>query len=116
MTVEADKAKYYARIQIETSAKPRIICMLHDHCVKLMRQVSDANDYSEKAAIQAQNILAQLERSLKQEDNVSEGLFHLYDYCYCLLEKPDVQSAKKALAIMVTLRDTFEHLARNQVF
>ena len=114
MFTTADKSKYYARVQIETSPKPRLICMLHDKCVQLIRRYLEGNGgASQTLLINAQNILAQLERSLKQSDDVSEGLFYLYDYCYCQIEKSDTASLNSALNIMTNIRDTFENLLKN---
>lgn len=113
MFTTADKSKYYAKMQIDTSAKPRLICMLHEKCVQLIRQHLDGTHGNSLALlVNAQNILAQLERSLKQTDDVSEGLFYLYDYCYCQIEKSDTASLNAALKIMISIRDTFEQLGK----
>jgi flagellar biosynthetic protein FliS len=113
MLTTADKSKYYAKMQIETAAKPKLICMLHEKCVQLIRQHLDGSHGSSLTLlVNAQNIIAQLERSLKQTDDVSEGLFYLYDYCYCQIEKSDTASLNSALNIMTSIRDTFEHLAK----
>jgi flagellar protein FliS len=113
MSPVIDKAKYYARMQVETSAKPRLICMLHERGVQLIRSAMENDSKTAKAnLIKAQNILAQLERSLKRTDDVSNGLFYLYDYCYCMLEKDEPEPLSTALELMITLRDTFEKLLK----
>lgn len=112
MSSIVDKTKYYARMQIETSTKPRLVCMLHDRCVQLIRQSMEDKQINNLLLVNAQNILAQLERSLKRTDDVSEGLFYLYDFCYCNLEKADTQSLETALEIMTGLRDTFDLLVK----
>jgi flagellar biosynthetic protein FliS len=114
MTPAIDRTKLYAQVQIDTSTQPRLICMLHEKCVQLIRVHIDNNSpHQTSNSIQAQNILAQLERSLKQDDEVADGLFYLYDYCYCQLEKADKKSSTSAMSIMSQVRDTFERLSRN---
>jgi flagellar biosynthetic protein FliS len=114
MTPAIDRTKLYAQVQIDTSTQPRLICMLHEKCVQLIRHHIDTDSpHQTSDSVQAQNILAQLERSLKQDDEVADGLFFLYDYCYCQLEKADKQSSTSAMSIMSGIRDTFEQLSKN---
>jgi len=113
MTPAIDRTKLYAQVQIDTSTKPRLLCMLHERCVQLIRQHCENNISGlSPQLINAQNIIAQLERSLVQDDDVSEGLFYLYDYCYCQIEKADRPSVNSALSIMINIRDTFELLTK----
>jgi len=114
MTPLVDRTKLYAHVQIDTSNKPRIICMLHDRCVQLIRQHIESAQHGLSAhLVNAQNIIAQLEHSLKKTDDVSDGLFYLYDYSYCQIEKADPPSLKSALSIMTSIRDTFEELMKS---
>lgn len=113
MSPVIDRAKYYARMQVETSAKPRLICMLHERCTQLIRLAMESDNKTAKTnLIKAQNILAQLERALKRTDDVSNGLFYLYDYCYCMLENVEPEPLSTALELMISLRDTFEKLLK----
>jgi flagellin-specific chaperone FliS len=108
-----DKAKYYAKMQIETSAKPRIICMLHERCVQLLRQAVDTKaTESGDMLVSAQNIIVQLECALRIDDDVSESLFHLYDFCYVKIDESKDGSLRSALNIMTGLRDLFDTVSR----
>lgn len=113
MTPVIDRTKLYSDMQIDTSSAARIICMLHERCVQLMRQHIDGNIKGmSNYLIKAQNIIAQLEHSLKQTDDVSEGLFYLYDYAYCQIEKADTVSVNSAIRFMSSIRNTFEQLLK----
>jgi flagellin-specific chaperone FliS len=76
----------------------------------LHRLTTQSTDNAQLSINQAQNIIAQLERSLKVDDQLSRSLYLLYDYCYCQLEKDRVDEWRKALLIMSNLRDTFDQL------
>ena len=110
MSPTPDIANQYARMQIATSAGPKIVCMLHQRCVTLIQQSLSSTAPSRPVLDKAQNILAQLERALNVNDDLSQSLFYLYDFCYCSLEKTDPGSHQFVSRIMATLRDTFDQL------
>ena len=99
---------------IETSASPRIVWMLHEKAVQIIHQARITEDRIKQRELITivQNILAQLEYSLKVTDQLSQGLFYLYDYCYSLLESDVTQKHAIAATILATLRDTFGELLR----
>lgn len=102
-------------MQLATAPKSRIICMLHARCVSLISAAIDRDGAQRRKSLNhAQNILVELEHALKIDDEISQGLFYLYDYCYCLLENDDRSALISAVAIMTTLRDTFENLLKNR--
>ena len=103
-------AHYYARVQVATANKAKLLCMLHEHCVRLVVQSLSSPAPLRPALNKAQNILAQLEHSLIVNDQVSKGLFYLYDYCYCRLETSNEEEHRNAASILIPLRDTFEKL------
>jgi flagellar biosynthetic protein FliS len=107
-----DVADYYAAIQIQTASKRRAVCMLHDRCVQFISAAIDKQDERRVLRIKAQNILSQLQMSLIMNDQVSESLFLLYDYCYVLLERGTVEDLTNAGKVLSVLRDTFKYLAR----
>lgn len=103
--------KVYARQQLQLATPPQIICKLHQRCAQLLQLCTTHSREDARSLIdQAQNIIAQLERSLKVDDQLSRSLYLLYDYCYCQLEKERVDEWRKALMIMSNLRDTFDQL------
>jgi flagellar biosynthetic protein FliS len=105
-------AEYYAAVQIQTASKPRAICMLHEKCVQFISAALDSPPERNVFVIKAQNILAQLERSLIREDSISQSLFYLYDYCFVILHRGTDEDLTNAGEILAILRDTFQLLAR----
>ncbi len=105
-------AKNYAKIQVETATVRRAICMLHEKCVQFLGAALDFPGQRPVFLAKSQNILSQLQMSLRVEDSVSEGLFLLYDYCYAALERGSDKDVTSAGNVMTTLRDTFRILAR----
>jgi flagellin-specific chaperone FliS len=85
--------------------------MLHEKCEQLIRYtISNEDETSRMQLDHAQNIIVQLERSLKKDDQVSKSLYLLYDYCYCSLESGNTDDSRKALQVISTLKDTFNRL------
>jgi flagellar biosynthetic protein FliS len=109
MTAPTDVALQYSRMQLETATHPRLIWMLHAKCAQLLRQAALAGAAVERRMLvtRVQNLLAELEACLKITDEVSKGLFYLYDYCYCLLDTDNLENHALALRHLVRLSDTF---------
>jgi flagellin-specific chaperone FliS len=107
-----DVAQYYAAVQIQTAPKQRTICMLHEKCVQFISAALDSPPERHSFVIKAQNILAQLERSLVPGDVLGQSLFYLYDYCFVLLSRGSDDDLSDAGEILAILRDTFLMLAR----
>ncbi|MBN1306500.1 MAG: flagellar protein FliS [Chitinispirillaceae bacterium] len=108
-----DTAQYYLRMQIETASHPRLVCMLHEQCCLQLRQALGTDPALRRPLLdRAQNMLILLQRSLKPADAIAKGLFHLYDYCYCLLEHESTAEMIHARGIIDTLRRTFDQLRR----
>ena len=101
-------------MQIETASIPHLVCMLHEQCALHLRQAL-RNDSSLRRPLldRVQNILVLLQRSLKPTDAATKGLYHLYDYCYCLCEHHGDTELTHAGKIIDTLRQTFDELRRN---
>jgi len=106
-------ARHYSKMNIETASHQKRITMLHEKCVEYIT-ITFKKTVPEKRLWlnKAQNILAQLEASLKLKDRVSQGLFYLYDYTYALLDTCDDNDSRKASEIMSGLRDTFRILLK----
>ena len=105
------QVQVYARQQLQLATPQQTICKLHQRCVQLLHRLTTQSADNEHLTLnQAQNIIAQLERSLKVDDQLSRSLYLLYDYCYCQMEKNSVDEWRKALLIMSNLRDTFDQL------
>lgn len=105
-------SKVYARMQIKSSSSSRLVCILHERCVNFVHKSVDTDRSLRRGFLdRAQNILTTLEQALKIEDETSEALFCLYDYCYCVLDKNDTdKEVDTVLNILTTLRDTFNSL------
>jgi len=104
-------AGYYKKMQIVTASRHKQIAMMHEKCVTLIvRAKSETGTVRRKLLDGAQNILAQFQSALRIEDDVSEGLFYLYDYSYMLLQKGGEDDVKKALEVLQILADTFRQL------
>ena len=115
MAQGTDLTRLYEQMQIRTASAPRRICILHEKSVYLIQQALGADGEIQRSLLnRAQNILATLERSLIVDDKVSEGLFCLYDYCYCNLESTEIDKLTAAIAILSQLRDTFHYLYKNR--
>jgi flagellin-specific chaperone FliS len=98
-----------------TASHPQIIRLVHANCVTLIKQAATADPvHRRNLLIHVQNLLAELEGSLKVTDELSKGLFYLYDYCYCLLETDDPADHNLVLAVLSVLRDTFSFLLKNR--
>ena len=104
----------YTKLQIETASQRRLICMLHEQCVVQLRQALQTNDTLRRQLLdKVQNILVILQRSLKLNDATSKSLFHLYDYCYCKLERDTAPDISNTMNILDILRQTFNQLLKH---
>lgn len=107
-------AGHYAKTQIVTASREKQIVMLHEKCVSLIRLALNpkTSSYAKKRTLLngAQNILAQFESALGNDDITSKSLFYLYDYSYSLLESGSRNDCDNALQIMTILRDTFKKI------
>lgn len=91
-----------------TATHPQIIRIIHSNCVTLIKQAAEADPvHGRNLIVHVQNLLAELEGTLKVDDELSKGLFYLYDYCYCLLETDVPADHTLVLSILSLLRDTF---------
>jgi flagellin-specific chaperone FliS len=113
MVSNAEIAHTYSRMQLETAAHPRIIWMMHAKCAQFLRHAAVSPPPERRMLLtRAQNLLAELEGCLKVSDQVSKGLFYLYDYCYCLLDTDKPEDHTLALNHIVQLSDAFRTLLK----
>jgi flagellin-specific chaperone FliS len=111
MASSFDIARRYSQIQLLTAPHPQIIRTMHVNCVTLIKRAGTADPVHRRNLLNhAQNILAELEGSLKVTDELSKGLFYLYDYCYCLLDTENPADHNLVLSVISLLRDTFSTL------
>jgi flagellin-specific chaperone FliS len=104
-------AEHYTRVQILTASRQKQIAMMHEKCVvDIARAMDESGPQRKKLLDNAQNILAQFQSALRIEDNVSEGLFYIYDYAYMLLERGEDSDCVKAVEVLSVIRDTFKAL------
>ena len=114
MTTSApDPFDTYSRMRVETASHARVICMLHDRCTMQHRQARQETDHTRDLLDRTQNILVLLQHSLKQTDATSRSLYHLYDYCYCLLESGSDREIANAYTLLNTVRQTFNYLQKH---
>jgi flagellin-specific chaperone FliS len=107
-----DAADCYLTMQIKTASKSKAIYMLHDRCIYFLLKSKIAPLEKSSLLRKAQNILSQLQMSLKVNDSVSSSLFYLYDYCYVCLERGYDQDRANALEILRMLQQTFRELLK----
>lgn len=116
MATQSEIAGHYARMRLETASHERIIWQIHAKCGQLMAQAASADPAHQRMLLtRAQNLLAELEGSLKITDEISKSLFYLYDYCYCLLDSDDPKSHDLARKIISRLRDAFAVLLKKKI-
>jgi flagellin-specific chaperone FliS len=112
--VPAEPAKSYMRTQVGTASQQRLICILHEQCAYALRQAIGSDTPLRRPYLdKVQNVLVLLQRALKLTDNTAQGLFHLYDYCYCLCEHSGIPELTRALSITEGLRQTFDRLQKH---
>ncbi|MFP4417209.1 MAG: flagellar protein FliS [Chitinivibrionales bacterium] len=111
----AQVAQRYMQMQVQTASTQKRICMLHDRCVELVSVGIRESGESRRVMLnKAQNILARLQAALRIDDDVSQGLFYLYDYVYVLLEKASGSDLVNAYRLLSRLREMFLELQRAQ--
>jgi len=107
MSLNSKAALEYARTQLRTATHPRIIWMMHSKAALWIRQSEMFEmPFRRNFLSRAQNVLAELESSLQVTDELSKGLFYLYDYCYILLETSN-------FLIKLTLFDSLAEVSKN---
>lgn len=100
---------HYSRMQIETASKNKQIALLHIRCLDLICQARKFDAIERRQYLRnAQNILAQLEAALKDNDPVAQGLFYIYDYSYMLLNRGNNDDCFKAEEVLSVICDTFK--------
>lgn len=115
MISQLEVTRHYSATRLITASHPQIIRLMHANCVLLVKQSFSADPvHRRNLLVHAQNLLAELEASLKVTDEVSKSLFYLYDYCYCLLESSDPANHNLVITILSLLRDTFTILLKNR--
>jgi flagellin-specific chaperone FliS len=111
-TALPDVAQHYRRMQIQTASHAKSICMLHERCMHLIGRAGGRGAERRPLLDKAQNILAQLQSSLRMDDRTSQSLFLLYDYCYVLLERGEKEERDNAQEILTVLKNSFNRLYR----
>jgi len=106
----SDAADYYFRTQIETASKGKALCMLHERCMFFLLKTHSLTNEKKFFLNKVQNILTQLQLSLRINDPISQGLFYLYDYCYLCLDRGNDQDIANSLDILGILQDAFREL------
>ncbi|MFW5775516.1 MAG: flagellar protein FliS [Chitinivibrionales bacterium] len=103
----------YMRMQVRTANNRKRICMLHDRCAELVSMGIKHSGVERRVLLnKAQNILARLQAALRIDDDVSQGLFYLYDYTYVSLEKGSGSDLVNAYRMLSRLREMFYELQK----
>ncbi|MGB7569900.1 MAG: flagellar protein FliS [Chitinivibrionales bacterium] len=112
LSAQADVAEYYTKVQIETASKKKAVYMLHERCAFFILKAQSTPGKKKFYCIKAQNILSQLQSSLRITDSISRGIFYLYDYCYVILDRGNDADLANALEIINVLNGAFRRLLR----
>jgi len=110
MPSAATIANIYNRTKISTATHATDITLLHHRCVQFIQLSLEGSSPKRKLLNQAQNILAQFQRSLDKQNGLANSFFLLYDYCYCMLETDNRESHQAALNILIKIRNAFDTL------
>ncbi len=111
MDGRSEITQHYDRMQISTSGLPHLICLMHHKIVLYIKKYG--NTHNRRDIDTAQNLLATLSMSLKEQDHLSVLLQNTYSYCYLLLEECGVEGLSNATEIIEILEDTFSELCGN---
>ena len=112
----AQTAEYYRRQQILTATPEQLTLMLYNGALKFINEGIKAiqeKSYEEanNKLIRVQNILSELQGTLKMEYEISTNLHALYDYAKrCLIEgnmKDDIAKIEEAKEIITELRNAW---------
>ena len=112
----AQTAEYYRRQQILTATPEQLTLMLYNGALKFINEGIKAiqeKSYEEanNKLIRVQNILSELQATLKMEYEISTNLYALYDYAKrCLIEgnmKDDIAKIEEAKEIITELRNAW---------
>ena len=102
---------HYSKMQIETASQNKQIALLHIRMIDLIRWAKDLDFVQRRENLRkAQNILAQLEAALKDDDVVAQGLFYIYDYAYTLLIRGNNDDCDKAVELLDVISETFRNI------
>ena len=112
----AQTAEYYRRQQILTATPEQLTLMLYNGALKFINEGIKAmheKDYEESnnKFIRVQNILSELQATLKMEYEISTNLNALYDYAKrCLVEgnmNDNVNKIEEAKEIITEIRNAW---------
>lgn len=107
---------HYMQTKVQTSSPGQLTLMLYNGCIKFIKlavQCVEQKDYEGKHTniVKAQNIIDELQSTLKMEYELSLQLSSLYIYINEKLfefnVKQDVASAQVCLELVTELRDTW---------
>jgi flagellin-specific chaperone FliS len=108
-------ATTYSDMQIQTAGKLKSLQLLHEAGGKFAREAINNSDRRKELIIKAQNILAQLQMTLRLQDQaVAELLFYEYDYMFTLLQKGDETSLRNVGMLFDHLLLTFRMMGRGK--
>ena len=101
-------AEEYAQQQIQGAGKLKSLQMLHEGGVRFLKHALADTENRAENIIKTQNIIAQLQMTLKPEKGeLAELIFYLYDYIYVQLEKGDEASINNSVMLFNHLIHTF---------
>lgn len=110
-----ERLRAYRASRIETASLGRLLSMLHEECcLRIKEAITTGTDAGRRSLDRAQNALALLQRSLLSVDDsdaAGQGLFHIYGYCYGLLEHGSPDDLENVLCLVDPLREVFCELA-----
>ncbi len=111
---KVNRAIEYGENQIKSAGKIKTLQLLHEGGIRFLKKALENPNERDKNLIKTQNILAQLQLTLRPKEEVAELLLLLYDYMYELLEKKDNASIKDVIMLFEHLLHTTRLLSRKR--
>lgn len=112
----SNKVMIYKTQQVMTASPQELVMMLYNGAIRFVTESIRAIEAKElskahEANIRAQNIVRELMNSLDMNNEVSQGLYQLYDYLeFRLIQanvKKDPEQLEEAKTMLTELRDTW---------
>ncbi|MFC4811609.1 flagellar export chaperone FliS [Paenibacillus sp. GCM10023250] len=107
---------HYLTTQVQTSSPGELTLMLYNGCIRFIKQAvvcMERQDIHAKHAnfMRAQDIIEELQSTLKMEYEISSNLFDLYAFIRNRLQEANVklnrQAAEDCIRLVTELRDTW---------
>jgi flagellin-specific chaperone FliS len=107
------KTEEFIETALGSSGRLHSLILLLNRAIILLKEAKAVPGTRRENVIKAQNILAQMERSLNYRQGKQTGnLFFIYDYVFDELSRRDDRGIETALSMLTQLRDTYTELRK----